>query len=321
MTKCESSLKEVASYEDGTEFTYITTTSNQGMTTRISGSSGYIGSVYWERVQPTATGFYLTVSQDLEKMIIEDFGCTAAVAAELCTDLAYKVTESKDTYTYIDYFGDGSTNSETFKMGQETERVNTVLGMNGKQMMTKPAPGQYVISYQDDNGKSSIWKASLEDDLLTFNIEKPMNTTGGSATYKRYPDFTGSFRNVHTSGAAAFLKACGEDPAAAEAYENDRSTSTLKYLGKGMFEWSSDSKVLGIDPIVYKFGQELSYVWGGKTVTEVINPTEEGLVGTYKMPNGVIGKFKAVIGETFMTVEETVDGAPGVKISTIFIRI
>ena len=48
--------QEVASYEDGTEFTYVTTTSSQGMTTRISGSSGYIGSVYWERVQPTATG-------------------------------------------------------------------------------------------------------------------------------------------------------------------------------------------------------------------------------------------------------------------------
>ncbi len=55
-------------------------------------------------------------------------------------------------------------------MGQETERVNTVLGMNGKQIMTKPAPGQYVIEYQDVNGKSSIWKSSLEDDLLTFNV-------------------------------------------------------------------------------------------------------------------------------------------------------
>ena len=55
-------------------------------------------------------------------------------------------------------------------MGQETERVNTVLGMNGKQIMTKPAPGQYVIEYQDANGKSSIWKSSLEDDLLTFNV-------------------------------------------------------------------------------------------------------------------------------------------------------
>jgi len=321
MTRCESSLKEVASYEDGTEFTYVTTTSSQGMTTKISGSSGYIGSVFFERVQPNASGFYIAVSQDLEKMIAEDSGCSAAVAAELCTDLALKVTENNGIFTYTDYLGDGTTNGQTFKMGQETDMVNGVLGLNGKQIMTNPAPGQYVTAYQDANGKNSIWKATLEDGLFTFTVEKPMNTTGGSITYKRYPDFTGSFRNVHTSGAAAFLQACGEDPAAADAYENDRSTSTMKCLGKGMFEWSSDSKVLGIDPIVYKFGQEFSYVWGGKTVTEVINPTEEGLIGSYKMPNGVIGKFKAVVGETFMTIEETVDGAPGVKISSIFIRV
>ena len=147
-----------------------------------------------------------------------------------------------------------------------------------------------------------------------------MNTTGGSVTYKRYPDFVGSFRNIYTSGAAAFFKACGEEEGA-EAYENDRYTSTTKYLGKGMFEWSSDSKALGMDPVVYKFGQEFSYVWGGQTVSEVITPTSEGLVGTYKMPNGLVGKFKAVVGQTFMTLEESIDGASGVKMSSIFIRV
>ncbi len=148
-----------------------------------------------------------------------------------------------------------------------------------------------------------------------------MNTTGGSVTYKRYPDFIGSYRNICTNGAAAFFKACGEDPAGADAFENDRYTSTTKYLGKGMFEWSSDSKTLGMDPVVYKFGQEFSYVWGGQTVSEVITPTSEGLVGSYKLPNGLTGKFKAVVGQTFMTLEETIDGASGAKMSSIFIRV
>ena len=48
--------------------------------------------------------------------------------------------------------------------------VNSALGLNGKQMMTNPAPGQYVIAYQDASGKNSIWKASLEDDIFAFTV-------------------------------------------------------------------------------------------------------------------------------------------------------
>ena len=55
-------------------------------------------------------------------------------------------------------------------MGQETDMVNGVLGLNGKQLMTNPAPGQYVTAYQDANGKNSIWKATLEDGLFTFTV-------------------------------------------------------------------------------------------------------------------------------------------------------
>ncbi len=55
-------------------------------------------------------------------------------------------------------------------MGQETDMVNGVLGLNGKQIMTNPAPGQYVTAYQDANGKNSIWKATLEDGLFTFTV-------------------------------------------------------------------------------------------------------------------------------------------------------
>ena len=55
-------------------------------------------------------------------------------------------------------------------MGQETDMVNSALGLNGKQLMTNPAPGQYVIAYQDASGKNSIWKASLEDDIFAFTV-------------------------------------------------------------------------------------------------------------------------------------------------------
>ena len=48
--------------------------------------------------------------------------------------------------------------------------VNSALGLNGKQLMTNPAPGQYVIAYQDASGKNSIWKASLEDDIFAFTV-------------------------------------------------------------------------------------------------------------------------------------------------------
>ena len=40
------------------------------------------------------------------------------VAAEVCTDLALKVTENNGIFTYTDYLGDGTTNGQTFKVSQ-----------------------------------------------------------------------------------------------------------------------------------------------------------------------------------------------------------
>ena len=66
--------------------------------------------------------------------------------------------------------------------------VNSALGLNGKQLMTNPAPGQYVIAYQDASGKNSIWKASLEDDIFAFTVSVIFQTerdgTMGSIIHK-----------------------------------------------------------------------------------------------------------------------------------------
>ena len=72
-------------------------------------------------------------------------------------------------------------------MGQETDMVNSALGLNGKQLMTNPAPGQYVIAYQDASGKNSIWKASLEDDIFAFTVSfifREREGTMGSIIHK-----------------------------------------------------------------------------------------------------------------------------------------
>ena len=66
--------------------------------------------------------------------------------------------------------------------------VNSALGLNGKQLMTNPAPGQYVIAYQDASGKNSIWKASLEDDIFAFTVsvifQRERDGTMGSIIHK-----------------------------------------------------------------------------------------------------------------------------------------
>jgi len=314
-------IKEVVSYEnDDTMFTYISTVSSQGMTLKCLGSDGYIGTAYFERVAACITGFYMMEShENMEKVIAEDSGCSDAEAAEIMSSIACRVTESNGTYTLTDYLGNGSSKSVVFKLDQEFEVDDATLGLKGIQIVTKTGPGAYKFTHKDHSGKISIWECVVTEDLLTFKLTKPLNTQTGSIIYRKYPDILGTFKTVSISGAEDYFSAMGM-PDYAKEFALDRPTSTLSYLGKGMFQWTTDSKLLDFGPLVWKAGEEFTYTWNGKICTEVITLTKKGLAGVTKGED-ITSPFTSIMGKTFMIVEETLAGNPIAKMTYIYTRL
>jgi hypothetical protein len=320
VTFCGKGMKEVVSYEDGSTFTYTSTATGQGLTTKVTGPDGYIGTTFFARVEPCLTGFYMMEShENMDKMIAEDANCSLAEATEMCASLAMRITECNGFYTLTDYMGNGAAKIMTFKMGEEFDIDDASLGFKGKEIVTRTAPGQYMFAYKDASGKTSLWEGILTEDLFTFKVTKPLNTVTGSITYRKYPDFTGSFKTMSISGAQGFFDALGMSDYAKD-FAADRSTMTTTYLGKGMFQWSTDSKMMDFGPLVWKSGEEFSYTWQGSVCVQVMTPTKEGMEGGTKMGD-VVSVFKSTVGKTFIVTEETLVASPGAKMVYISSRV
>lgn len=321
LTISGNAMKEVVSYEnDGSMFTYISTFTSNGMTMKCLGSDGYIGTVYFERVEACFTGFYVMESQEnMENVIVEDSGCSAAEAAEIMSCVAARITLNNGTYTLTDFLGNGLAKTAVFKLGEEFEVDYPALGLKGTQITTKGGPGVYATTHKEADGKYTTWDCTVTEDLLKFTIHKPLNTQAGSITYRKYPDILGTFKTVSITGAEGYFAALGM-PDYAKAFALDRPTSTLSYLGKGLFQWSSDSKLMDFGPLVWKAGEEFTYTWNGQLCTEVINLTKKGLAGVTKGEN-ITSPFTSVMGKTFLVVVETLAGNPIPKMTYVYARM
>eukprot|EP00088_Acartia_fossae_P042452 TRINITY_DN4458_c0_g1_i1.p1 TRINITY_DN4458_c0_g1~~TRINITY_DN4458_c0_g1_i1.p1 ORF type:complete len:437 (+),score=145.32 TRINITY_DN4458_c0_g1_i1:174-1313(+) len=313
----DNTYVETVTYDDGTVFTHASTNTGHSSTTVTSGKDGYIGKVYLEKVAPCVTGFYvMEKSENLEKMMAEDSGMSLADATKLCSSLALRITKCGDYYTMTDYLG-SSSKSLTYKLGEEFAVKDEQLGLAGTNLMVETAPGHYVLTYKDDKGKCSIWEATLTEDELTWKVTKPLNTQTCSLVYRKYPDCFGTWKTIMTNNVSAAVSTTGLPKEVCDAFENDRATHKISYLGDGKIQWDTDG-IYKADcgPIIYRSGEEFSYTMQGKHVTEVVCMTKEGMVGSSKIDN-MVNNFKAKIGKTFMVMETCVEGRPDTKATVI----
>jgi len=311
----------VSKYEDGAVYTNVSTFSNLGYTSKITGNSGYVGSCFFERVEPSLVGFYIMESHvNMDKVMMEDAGISASVAADMLKSIALKVTECNGYYTMTDYIG-GQSKSVTFKLGVESEYNDPTFKMSGTTLCTRTGPGCYTNVFKDDKtGKTSIWEGTLTDDMFVYKVAKPLNTQTGSITYRRLADITGDWKVVSMSNIAAGMKEYGMPADLIKAAEAERFTSSCTYMGCGKIEWKHGSKVMPIPATTWKSGEEFSYEVAGFKVSEVIVWTKDGMTAA-STSNGITTSFTGKCGKNFFVMESMIDGKPHTKSVSIMTRV
>jgi len=317
----DTGIKEVSAYTDGTTYNIMNDFSSRGYTSKICGPDGYIGTVYFEQEDSDMTGFWVLESHENgDKMIAEDANISAAAAAELCTNLAMRVTENNGIYTMTDWMGNGSSKTMAFKIGEEFEIKDADLGMNGTEIVTQNGPGCYTMVYNDSTGKTSAWEAKVTEDYCVWKVTKPLNTTCATFTYRRMADFFGDWKLVAVNNVEAAMLLFGLPESMVKTMAAERPTHSIKYMGKGMVQWSSDSKAMAIPPITWKSGEEFSYKIGDWVMHEVMVHTKDGMAGSTNSA-GFKSIFKAKVGKKFMVMESETDGYPLTKATHILARV
>merc|ERR1719233_637964 len=287
----------------------------------ICGPDGYIGTVYFEIEDSDMTGFWVLESHENgDKMIAEDANISAAAAAELCTNLAMRVTEDNGIYTMTDWMGNGSSKTMAFKIGEEFEIKDADLGMNGTEIGTKTGPGSYSLAYKDSSGKTSVWEATVTEDQMIWKVTKPLNTTCATFTYRRMADITGNWKEVAAFNNEAAMLEFGMPEAQVKTIAAERPTHSVKYVGKGMFCWSSNSRAMPIEPITWKSGEEFSYKIGEWVMNEVIVHTKTGIFGSTQI-GGKTSLFDCKVGKNFMIIEAETVGSPHTKSVTTLVKV
>eukprot|EP00088_Acartia_fossae_P067360 TRINITY_DN8408_c0_g1_i5.p1 TRINITY_DN8408_c0_g1~~TRINITY_DN8408_c0_g1_i5.p1 ORF type:complete len:411 (+),score=159.90 TRINITY_DN8408_c0_g1_i5:59-1291(+) len=322
ITKCgDNCMKEVATYGDGAVYTFTTTFSTQGYTVKTTGANGYIGTAYFERCDPCLAGFYVMEShENLDKMVMEDAGVSASVAAELLSHVAIRITENNGNWTMTDYMADVAPRTINFRLGEESEYEDEVFKMKGTQLVCKTGPATYSNIYKDaKTGKSSVWEATLTDDLMVFKCTKPLNTQSGTVTYRRLADIFGTWKVVANANIEGHMKAMGLPDSMITTVVNERPVSTTEYLGKGKIKTTADTALFKGD-LIWRSGEEFDWETAGFKINEIVTHTRAGFVGATKT-----GKFntsfKATVGKTFMVIESTIDGMPNSKSTQISVRL
>lgn len=76
MTPCnDNCVKEVVTYADGTCSTYTSTFTSQGYSVKGYNPSGYVGTIYFEKMDVSICGFFVMESHDnMDKVMMEDTG-------------------------------------------------------------------------------------------------------------------------------------------------------------------------------------------------------------------------------------------------------
>jgi len=317
----KTGLKDITKYPDGNIYTSTATFTGLGYTSKVCGPNGYIGTVWFEREDPCITGFWVLESHENgDKMIAEDAKISVSAAAELCSNLATRITENNGYYTMTDWMGNGASKTITFKLGEEFEINDASLGMNGTEIGTKTGPGSYSLAYKDSSGKTSVWEATVTEDQMIWKVTKPLNTTCSTFTYRRMADITGNWKEVTAFNNEIAMLEFGMPEAQVKTIAAEKPTHSIKYNGMGGFCWSSDSKAMPIPPITWKSGEEFSYKIQEWEMHEVIVHTKTGIFGSTQI-GGKTSLFDCKVGKNFMIIEAETVGSPHTKSVTTLVKV
>jgi len=318
----ECGLKEVTKYPDGNIYTSTATFTSHGYSSKICGPNGYVGTAYFELDDPCMTGFYVLESHENgDKMMAEDANLPVSKMVDVLKNLAMRVTENNGYFSMTDYMGNGASKTITFKLGEEFEVDDQTFQMKGTEIVTKNGPGSYSMVYKDSkSGKTSVWDATLTDDLFTFKVTKPLNTTCATFTYRRLADITGTIKLVATSNGEAALREYGMPESMIQSIAAERPYHCVKYTGNGMYCWESGSKTMPIPPVSFKSGEEFSYKMQDIVINEVLCITKDGFVGS-SMAAGKKTVINAKVGKNFVVAESMIDGLPHTRSTSIFARL
>lgn len=322
MTACNSNcLKELTTYSDGSCSTYMTTFTSQGYSVKGHNSSGYVGTVYFERMDVSLCGFFVMESHvNMDKMMMEDTGMSASAVNGVLSSVALRITECNGVYTMTDYMGDSISKTTHFKMGEEFDFEDAIIGMKGTTLVTQNGPGSITNVFKDaKTGKTSIWEGHFNEDQLIFKVTKPLNTQKGSINYRRFADVFGQAKMVAMDNVMAVMKSLSMPENMIATVMAERPTSSHEYIGNGRIKTNTGSALMP-DDIIWKSGEEFSFNVGEFTVHQVCTLTKNGMIASIKM-GGKTLVVKTTVGKTFTVMEEVVDGEPNTKATYILARI
>jgi len=320
MTPCnDNCVKEVVTYADGTCSTYTSTFTSQGYSVKGYNPSGYVGTVYFEKMDVSICGFFVMESHDnMDKVMMEDTGMSASAVNGILKSVALRVTECNGVYTMTDYMGDGISKTTHFKLGEEVDYDNEQIGVKGTSLVTQNGSTITNVFKDAKSGKTQIWEGNFNDDQLIMKVTKPLNTQYGSVTYRRYADIFGKWKMIHMDNAESLMKSLSMPDSMIATVLAERPTSCMEYIGDGRMKTNTGSSLMP-DDIIFKSGEEFTVTVAGYTITQVNTLTKTGSVASMKMAGKTLA-IKSTIGKTFAVIIEEVVGEPHTKATYIVAR-
>ena len=116
---------------------------------------------------------------------------------------------------------------------------------------TSPTSISYLVKDRP-SGKLQSWTGEVTADHFTWTVEaKPGVVT--RMTYRRVGDLMGGWKLAAFGDLSEHMDALGVPPAVQRAMEQERPTERFTYLGKGLWEMATDSKILAFEPTICRY--------------------------------------------------------------------
>jgi hypothetical protein len=255
MTKTDANtLTEVWTKADGVgSHSFVLKFNNFGVVVRTSTSSGgLVATSVYERVKvPSFCGFYLLESHENVGTLMNHL--TSDEVAEMLANCAIRVTRTADgVYTSTDYFGTGAEKKMTFRLNEQTElgALDDFQMKDAVLLVTQTGPTSLSFVVKDRaTGRVQTWIGEVTEDTFTWTIEAAPGVVT-RFTYRRVGDIMGSWKLAVYGDPTAYFDALGVPAAVQEAMKAERPTGRFAYLGKGLWEYSSDGKVTAHEPCI-----------------------------------------------------------------------
>jgi hypothetical protein len=117
--------------------------------------------------------------------------------------------------------------------------------------MSGPTALTYVVK-DKRTGKTDVWRAEISEESFVWRLERAGGPTG-TLVFRRLADIIGDWKRVSITSTDGYFRGLGVTAAGtAEKFEDEMPTTTFSYVGKGVWESKTNSKVAARDPIIFR---------------------------------------------------------------------